>query len=209
MKAVRCVAEPLDIRVDIIGRWRGGDLGRLINSGHAAMHEVMAGLFGSLPDWVSEPEVSFSIFGERGVIDILAWHPLRRALLIIELKTEIVDINDLMGPTDRKRRLAAQIARERGWEPSTISVWVLVADSRTNRRHLARHASVLRSKFPEDGRTVRSWLRDPSRQISALSFLPSDAGGNGTGNPARVKRVRRRPDPGRAPIRNSANRRAP
>ena len=43
------------------------------------------------------PEVSFSIYGERGVIDILAWHPGRRALLIIELKTDIVDVNELVG----------------------------------------------------------------------------------------------------------------
>ena len=50
--------------------------------------------------------------GERGVIDILAWHAATRTLLVIELKTEIVDINELMGTVDRKRRLAATVARE-------------------------------------------------------------------------------------------------
>ena len=50
-----------------------------------------------MPAWVVRPEVSFSIYGERGVIDVLAWHPARRAILVIELKTELVDINELMG----------------------------------------------------------------------------------------------------------------
>lgn len=35
------------------------------------------------------PEVSFSIYGQRGVIDILAWHAATRSLLVIELKTEM------------------------------------------------------------------------------------------------------------------------
>ena len=194
---VRRVARALEVRIDMVARWRGGDFGRLLNAGHAAMHESMARLFASLPDWVAEPEVSFSIFGERGVIDILAWHPVRRALLIIELKTEFVDINDLMGTIDRKRRLAAQIARERGWDPETISVWVVVADTRTNRRHLARHATVLRSKLPNDGRTVRAWLQDPSSRIDALGFLPTDRRGDRSAHPATAKRVRRRPGSGR------------
>jgi hypothetical protein len=34
--------------------------------------------------------VSFSIFGERGLIDILAFHQPTGMLLIIELKTELM-----------------------------------------------------------------------------------------------------------------------
>ena len=81
------------------------------------MHEVMANVFADRHDWAAEPEVSFSIYGERGIVDILAWHPTRRSLLVIELKTEFVDINELMGSVDRKRRLARTIGRDRGWDP--------------------------------------------------------------------------------------------
>jgi transcriptional regulator with XRE-family HTH domain len=169
---IRRVAEALDARLDTIVRWQGGDLGRLINARHAAMHEAMARMFETLADWHAEPEVSFSIYGERGIIDILAWHPTRRVLLVIELKTELVDINDLMGSVDRKRRLAAEIAKERGWNPSSISTWVVLANGRTNRRGLSNHEKVLRTKFPDDGRTIRGWLRNPEVGINALSFLP-------------------------------------
>jgi transcriptional regulator with XRE-family HTH domain len=170
---IRRVAHALDARVDTIVRWQGGDLGRLINARHSAMHEAMARMFATLEGWQAEPEVSFSIYGERGVIDILAWHPASRALLVIELKTELVDINDLMGSLDRKRRLAAEISDKRGWHASSISTWVVLANGRTNRRELSRHENVLRTKFPDDGRTVRGWLRRPSSVMNALGFLPS------------------------------------
>ena len=49
--------------------------------------------------------MSFSIFGERGVIDVAAWNAEHRALLVIELKTDIVDVNELVGTFDRKVRL--------------------------------------------------------------------------------------------------------
>jgi hypothetical protein len=169
---LRPVVGALDGRLDTVVRWQGGDLGRLLNARHAAMHEAMAVHLGALRDWVFEPEVSFSIYGERGVIDILGWHAETRAILVIELKTEFVDINETMGTLDRKGRLAAVIARERGSDPAATSVWLVVADGRTNRRALAAHATVLRAKYPADGRRIRGWLSRPVGRVLALSFLP-------------------------------------
>jgi transcriptional regulator with XRE-family HTH domain len=158
---LRAVADALDARADVLIRWQGGDLPRLLSVRHSRMHEVMARFFGDLPDWTAEPEVTFSIFGERGVIDILAWHPTRRILLVVELKTEIVDVNELLGTLDKKRRLAIVIARERKWQPVAVAAWVVVAPSRSNRRTMAQHATVLRAKLPTGGRAMLSWLRDP------------------------------------------------
>jgi len=126
---LRAVATALDARIDAVIRWQGGDLSRLVSARHARMHEVLARYFQSLPGWIIEPEVSFSIYGERGIIDILAWHPTSRILLVIELKTEIVDVNEMLGALDRKRRLAATIAAERKLNPVAIATWVVVADS--------------------------------------------------------------------------------
>ncbi len=138
------------------------------------------------------PEVSFSIYGERGVIDMLAWHSGRRALLVIELKSEIVDVNELLGTLDRKRRLAWRIARERGWNPESVSVWLAIADTRTNRRRVDAHGYLLRSVFKDGPTALRSYLADPSRPIAALTFLTNRSQtrpGHGLGP---VKRVRRR-----------------
>jgi hypothetical protein len=136
------------------------------------MHEAMAQFLHAIGSWVSEPEVSFSIYGERGVIDVLAWHPMSRTVLVIELKTELVDLNETMGTLDRKRRLADRLARDRGWDPVAVGVWLAIADSRTNRRALAAHATVLRSKYPADGLRIRSWLRRPVGPVLGLSFVP-------------------------------------
>lgn len=186
---LRAVAAALDARVDAVVRWQGGDLLRLVNARHARMHEVMARYFQGLPAWVVEPEVSFSIYGERGVIDVLAWHPTTRILLVIELKTEIVDINEMLGTLDRKRRLASKVAKERDWDPVAIATWVVVADSRTNRRTVAQHHSVLRSKLPTDGRGIARWLRRPHGRIDALSFLPNVQGLHLGVAPAPIRRV--------------------
>jgi transcriptional regulator with XRE-family HTH domain len=169
---LRSIAAALDASLDLTLRWQGGDLGRLINARHAAIHESVAARFAELEGWALEPEVSFSSYGERGVIDGLAWHAATRSLLVLELKSEIVDLNDLMGSVDRKRRLAAEIGRSRGWAPSSVSTWVVVADGRTNRRMFARHAGTLRLKFPADGHAVGAWLRRPMGTINALGFMP-------------------------------------
>ena len=186
------VAGELDVRIDLVPRWRSGDLDRLLNRRHSTLHELVARWFGEVvPDWVLAPEVSYSIYGERGVIDILVWHPGRRALLIIELKTDIVDVNDLVGSADRRRRLARTIVAERGWDPATVSAWVIVAPSRTNRRRVAAHEAMLRAAFPMDGRGMRAWLRDPVGSVAALSFWPDSHGRAVRPDVTPVRRVRR------------------
>ena len=169
---VRAVARALDARFEGLVRWQGGDLDRLINRGHAQMHEAMARWFAELEGWQASPEVSFNEFGERGIIDILAWHEATAIVLVVELKTAIVDINDLMSTMDRRRRLARKVANDQGWNAVAVATWVVVAPDRSNQRALANHATVLRAKFPGDGRSMRRWLAEPTGDIAALSFLP-------------------------------------
>src|SRR5256885_12431020 len=60
---IRAVARSLDVQLDVVLRWNGGDLGRLLNARHAAFHEAMAERLRTARGWVFEPEVSFSIRG--------------------------------------------------------------------------------------------------------------------------------------------------
>lgn len=190
------IARALEIQVSLSTRWRAGDLDRLISGRHARLHESVGQWFAvALPDWILAPEVTYSIFGERGVIDILAWHPGRRALLVIELKTDIVDVHELIGTMDRRRRLARKIALERGWDPLTVSTWVLVAGGRTNRARLAAHRTILRNAFPTDGRVVSGWLRRPDRAVDALSLWERSDGRTGSSDLAARHRVRVKQDP--------------
>jgi transcriptional regulator with XRE-family HTH domain len=193
LQKVRRVTAALDIRVDLVGRWRGGDLDRLRNARHSGLSESVIRAL-RRPGWILAPEVSFSIYGERGVVDVLAWNAEARLLLVIELKTEIVDVNELVGTFDRKVRLAVEIARDHGWaiEPGTsVSAWVIMSDSRTNRRRVQDHAAMLRAAYPIDGRGIRRWLARPAGSIRCLSFWAPPRLAPG----AAVKRVKVRQAP--------------
>jgi len=174
--ALRAIAGALDIRLEFAPWWRGGDLDRIVNAGHTAMHEAVARRFASLPGWTTEAEVTFSIYGERGSIDLLGFHAGRRALIVVELKTEIPDPPGVVAQVDRYARLAGRVATDRGWDvaPGLVSRWVVVGESSMTRRQVARHQAMMRNAFPADGRAIDGWLADPRRPISCLSFISPD-----------------------------------
>jgi hypothetical protein len=97
---------------------------------------------------------------------------------VVELKSEIVDVSEMLGTFDRKVRLAPQVAAARDWRPAAVAAWLLVADGRTNRRRLHEHRDVIRAALPDDGRRIEGWLREPepgghrARTLRALSFMP-------------------------------------
>ena len=186
------VAAFLDIRIEFTPRWRGGELDRMLNSGHGTMHEAASRELAAA-GWLLASEATFSIYGERGSIDILAMHTSTASLLVVELKTDIVAADALVAQVDRYRRLARLVAAERGWHPTSVSCWVAVRDTGSNHRRLAMHSAMLRNAFPDDGRRVRAWLRKPTGAISALSFLSDLHRGKASLAPSGVQRVRRRP----------------
>jgi transcriptional regulator with XRE-family HTH domain len=177
LATIRSVAAALDMRLDVVPRWRGGDLDRLLNARHSAMHEAVARMFEGMPGWSFAAEVSFAVYAERGVVDVLAWHAATRTLLVVELKTELVDVQEVLGTLDRKRRLAPTISRDRGWAPAQVGVWLLLAESTTNRDRVRAHQAVLRGAYPAGGIEIRRWLAAPAGPIRALSFLAAPAGG--------------------------------
>jgi transcriptional regulator with XRE-family HTH domain len=67
-----------DVQVEV--RFRGGLGDRLADAMHAALVDLTVGVLTSL-DWLVELEYGFNVFGERGSVDILAWHAATRTLL--------------------------------------------------------------------------------------------------------------------------------
>jgi hypothetical protein len=96
--------------VVLIPSWRGGTLDRLLDEWHALLSAAaLEGLRRN--DWVVLPEVSFSHFGERGSIDLLAGHAATRTCLTVEVKTEITSLEGLQRRLDAKVRLGRAGAR--------------------------------------------------------------------------------------------------
>jgi transcriptional regulator with XRE-family HTH domain len=171
LRALRNVAAKLEVVLELVPHSSGGDLERFVNARHAALGESVSAWMTQQPGWIVAPEVSFSIYGERGIIDLLVWHEASCSLVVIELKTAIVDVDELIGTLDRKRRLAATVARERGWTPRSFSAWLIVGDSRTNRRRVAEHRVLLTSSLPSDGRSLASLFRHPEQaSLSGIAF---------------------------------------
>ena len=167
---LRRVAAVLEVRLVLEPRWRGAGIDRVLSTRHGQLTEQVGRLLLER-GWEIRPEVSFSHYGERGVVDIVAWHAASRTVLLVEVKTELVDANSLLAVTDRRRRLANHIVAPFGWQPRHVAEWVAVADSRTNRRRLAAVRTVIRAALPADGHAIARWLRQPDGPIAAFSFL--------------------------------------
>ena len=173
---------------DYVGHvtWRGGALDRLLDEGHA---DVVGSVMTLLRrrGWTVFSEVTFSQWGERGSIDVLAWHPATRMLLVVEVKTEITSAEETLRRLDVKVRLAPRIGEERfGAKPRSVARMLVVADRSTNRRRVARLAPLLDSAFPVRGTALRDWLRHPAAPIAGLLFA-------GERQPGRTQRGARRP----------------
>lgn len=196
LDAIASVAAALDARVDMELRWRGGQLDRLLDARHAALQQEVIRRLSRAPGWTVTAEASFSIYGERGSIDVLAWHAERRVVLVVEVKTRVLDLQDLLRTMDQRRRLAPTIARGRGWPAQVVSTWVIVEGTDANRRRVRRHVDLLGTAFPSPGPVMRAWLREPVGPVDCLSFIAIARQGSPTrplGTPERVRRPRGAP----------------
>jgi hypothetical protein len=183
------VAAALAADVDLYLRWRGERLDRLVDEAHAALVDTFVRLLQGL-GWIVEVEVSFSIWGERGSIDILAFHPLFGALLIVEIKSVIAASQATLHGLDRKARLARHVIQGRGWDVRHVSRLLVIGATATSRRRVARLAATYDAALPERGAVTRRWLRRPDRPLSGLPFLANDGRGSTRKAPVIRERVR-------------------
>lgn len=163
---LRRICEPLDIDLQVYGRWRGGELDRLLDAGHAALQAWFTRQL-EAAGWIVRVEVTFNRYGERGSIDLLAFHPATRTLLVVEIKTVIADVQGLLRPIDVKVRLARDVAHDLGWEPRVIVPTLVVSEATTARRRVAAHEALF-SRFALRGWPARRWLAAPDASPSGL-----------------------------------------
>ena len=192
------VCRALGANLDIRLRWNGESLDRLLDAAHATIVDRSVAVLAAV-GWEVAVEVTFSEYGERGSIDVLAWHSATRSLLVVEVKSVIADAQGTLMPLDRKTRLAVKVGRDRGWGAATISKVLVVRDGSTNRRRVDDLAATFDSAFALRGKAFRQWLQAPAGSISALVFLP-DARQKST---QRIKTARERVNRPRRTVRAS------
>lgn len=185
----RCF-EVLGARLELVAAWHGAGLDRVLDEGHARLTGQVARLLREL-GWLVEVEVTYSHYGDRGSIDLLAWHAAAQMLLVVEVKTELGSVEGLLRPLDVKSRLAPSIARDRfGWPAGGVAKVVVLPEERTVRRTVERQSAVMLTALPARSREVRQWLRAPGAPFSGLWFLSPDRSVSVTRNPSAIRRVR-------------------
>jgi hypothetical protein len=174
---IRRVGTALGMSLPFDPHWRGVELSKLLDERHAALLPVAVQRLTAL-GWLCVPEHTFNEWGERGSVDVFAWHAPLRAVLCVEIKTRLVDLQDLLSTEDRKRRLASTLARKMGWKPLVVGSVVVLPEETWARNALARYRAVFDVKFPLRTVEVRDWLRNPSRDMGGIWFLVYDVPGD-------------------------------
>jgi transcriptional regulator with XRE-family HTH domain len=177
VRVTRAIAGAVDLPLMWDIGWQRQEVDRLLDADHSALAAYLAQRLGRL-GWTVRSEVSFNQYGDRGRIDLVAFHPVTRTLLIIEIKTAIVDAQAMLGALDVKARVGRAVARQLGWEARRVVPALVILDGSTARRHV-RALEPLLTRFDLRGRRAVDWLRQPDVPVNGLLFLtkfPSNAG---------------------------------
>ena len=187
---VRKILGGLDAELVLYVRSRGGDIDRLLDAGHARLSDDFARLLAN-EGWEVAPEVSYSVYGERGSIDMPAWDSETGTLLVIEVKTEVTSVEGTFRKHDEKVRLAPEVARERfGWAARVTARLLVLPEHRTIRRQVEDKVALFERVYPTRNVAVRRWLRSPEGTMSGLIFLPDTSEARGRRGRLPRKRVR-------------------
>lgn len=186
--AVDAVASVLDVTVYIDARWDDGDADRLIDRAHARIVELVVSTL-TESGWETVVEYGFNHYGDRGSVDVLAWHAESRTLLIVEVKSRLTDLQATFTSFARKLRIVPKLVlRDHGWDPRFLGRLMVIDGTTANRSVVAKHAATFATVFPERMPALGTWLRRPDRSLGGVWFVSNMHGAN-------AKRVRHRRGP--------------
>ena len=170
-RLLRKVCVALGARFEQRILWQGEALDRLLDREHARIvEEVVRWLRGE--GWLTLVEATFAIGGERGSIDVLAFHEATGTLLVIEVKSVLPDMQGLLAGVDRKARIAPALGREHGWQVMAVARLVVLPGDSTTRRRAGAHGATLEAALPARTSEVRRWAHDPKGSLAGILFLP-------------------------------------
>lgn len=159
----------LDLRLELRGRL--GDVDRLVDRDHARLVELVVARLRA-EGWEVIVEYTFNHFGERGSVDVVAYHSGLRALLIVEVKTRLTDLQAFLASFGRKLRLVPDLLRtERGWDARAVGRLLVLPGTTANRSIVVQHRSVFDVSFPARADAIRRWLRTPMEALAGVWFV--------------------------------------
>jgi transcriptional regulator with XRE-family HTH domain len=189
---MRRVFAALDARWEPTVSWRGGELDRLIDEQHATLVAEVVRRLRAL-GWDVRVEATYSVFGERGSVDVIAARLAEQALLIVEVKSDLTGVESTVRKVDEKERIGREVLGPERFRfvPRIVGRLLVLPALTSTRSRVLRMSDVLDLSFPARGSQVRQWLRHPVAHLGGILFVPDINGGVATRrNPVR-KRVRR------------------
>ena len=190
---LRRVFAALDARWAPTVTWRGGELDRLLDADHAQLVAEVVRRLAAL-DWDIAVEVTYSEYGERGSVDVLAARRDRLAMAVVEVKSDLTVMDATVRKADEKERIVREtLGRRRfGFGPRRVARLLVLPSTETARRRVRASATILDAAFPARGAEIRRWLRDPSGDIAGILFLSDTNPRSDTRVGGGAKRIRRR-----------------
>ncbi len=129
-------------------------------------------------DWQTRGEVAIVRGRTRGwidlwYVDLLAFDPRRRILLVVEIKTWIDDLGSIERQLDWYLRESPAIARTFGWRPVRAIGWVFALATADVDEAIRRNREVIDRAFPGRARDLNQLLLggdsvEPSRGITLI-----------------------------------------
>jgi len=97
----------------------------------------------------------------RGWIDLLAFRPEDRALIVDETKGDLPDIGAFQRSLAFYERNARDVANRLGWNPTRVVVLGSLLDSATISTRLAENRELIGHAFPSPVDRLLAWVDDP------------------------------------------------
>jgi transcriptional regulator with XRE-family HTH domain len=169
LATLRSVGAAVGASVTLEAGWRGPRLEQLLDVHHSRLAQRTQRELERL-GWVVQVEVTFSRYGERGSIDLLAYHVASGILLVVEVKTIVPDLQAMLRSVDMKVRLSPDEAARFRWRPAVVVPCLVLASGSTNRRRVEQFSGLL-ARFAVRGAAVRAWLRQPSPLAPGIGLL--------------------------------------
>jgi transcriptional regulator with XRE-family HTH domain len=190
---LRRIFAAVDARWEPVVSWRGGDLDRLLDQAHAGVVAATVRRLQAL-GWQIVIEVTYSEFGERGSIDVLASRRDLMAMIIVEVKSELAAVDATVRKLDEKVRIVGRsLGRERfGFTPRRVGRLLVLPATETARRRVRSLSTILDTALPARGAMVRLWLRRPDGDLAGILFVSDTNARGDTSAAGGAKRVRRR-----------------
>jgi hypothetical protein len=111
--------------------------------------------------WTVAGEVEIVLGSSHGWIDLLAWHPPSRTVLVVEVKTELHDLGQVERTVGWYEREAWGAARRQGWRPAQVVSILLALMTAAVDDRIVSNAAALVGSFPVRATRLARWLERP------------------------------------------------